>query len=56
MREIEPPFDVEYLGRQLRIAEHELGGKRVFHVDFGKGARPLVISIGVGVSGDKFWT
>ena len=56
MREIEPPFEVEFLGKTARIAEHELAGKRVFQVDFGKGERPLVISTGIGVSGDKFWT
>jgi hypothetical protein len=56
MRELEPPFEISLRGQPLNIAEHELAGKRVFHVNFGKGVKPLVISIGIGVSGKKFWT
>ena len=56
MREIEAPFEVEFSGKQVRISEHELAGKRVFHVDFGNGEKPLIISVGVNARDEKFWT
>lgn len=56
MREIEAPFEVEFSGQQLRIAEHEVGRKRVFHIDFQNGSKPLVITVAVGTNDKKFWT
>lgn len=56
MREIERPFEVELKSQKLRISEHELAGKRVFHVDFGTGEKPLIITVGVNARDEKFWT
>ena len=56
MREVEQPFDLEVNGRMLKVSEHELAGKRVFHVNFGAGSKPLVITVALAPSGKKFWT
>lgn len=56
MREIEPPFDLELEGNWVRVSEHELEGKRVFHVTFNDARKPLVLTVGVDFRGDKFWT
>lgn len=56
MRELEKPFELEVNGKVLKVAEHELAGKRVFHVSFGEGAKPLVITVALSPSGKKFWT
>lgn len=56
MRELEPPFYLELDGRNIRISEHELGSKRVFHVDFKGWKKPLVIAVGLGLRDQKFWT
>ncbi|MBB5440605.1 hypothetical protein HDC92_004308 [Pedobacter sp. AK017] len=56
MREIEAPFALELDGKDIRISEHELQGKRVFHVNFGDGANPLVITVGLSARKEKFWT
>ncbi|SER90817.1 hypothetical protein [Pedobacter rhizosphaerae] len=56
MRELEPPFELSLDDQLLSISEHELAGKRVFHVNFGTGEKPLVIAVGLGVRGEKFWT
>lgn len=56
MREIEPPFQVEMDGDLVKISEHELAGKRVFHVHFNDSRKPLVITVGLGVRDQKFWT
>ncbi|MBC8984924.1 hypothetical protein H9X96_03955 [Pedobacter sp. N36a] len=56
MRKVEPPFDLELEGAAIRIAEHELQGKRVFHIDFKGSRKPLVIVVGIGLRDQKFWT
>jgi len=56
MRDIEAPFELDLDGRHMRISEHELAGKRVFHISFGKSEAALVISIGMSARGEKFWT
>jgi len=56
MRELEPPFKLDVEGRVLRISEHELAGKRVFHVHYGARVKPLHIAVGLNANGKKFWT
>lgn len=56
MRELEPPFNLHLEGNTIRIAEHEVQGKRVFHVDFKNQKKPLVITVGIGLKDQKFWT
>ncbi|QDW27232.1 hypothetical protein FFJ24_021340 [Pedobacter sp. KBS0701] len=56
MREMEKPFELEFEGKVLQVSEHELAGKRVFHVSYGPGAKPLVIAVAIGANGKKFWT
>lgn len=56
MRELEPPFQIEIDGNLVKISEHELAGKRVFHAHFNHSRKPLVITVGLGVRDQKFWT
>ncbi|CAH0266102.1 MULTISPECIES: hypothetical protein [unclassified Pedobacter] len=56
MRELEPAFELSLNETILRISEHELAGKRVFHVNFGAGVKPLIITVGLSVRNEKFWT
>ena len=56
MREIEPPFHLEMNGSSIKVSEHELAGKRVFHVHFDDTKKPLVITVGLGLRDQKFWT
>lgn len=56
MREIEQPFELEVKGQVLKVSEQELTGKRVFHVSYGQGAKPLVITVAVAPGGKKFRT
>jgi len=56
MREIEPPFDVVYEGKTIRITEHELRSKRVFHVDFAGLKKPLTMTVALTRNEEKFWT
>ena len=56
MRELEAPFHLEMDGSWVGVSEHELEGKRVFHVKFNDGRKPLILSVGIDFRGDKFWT
>jgi hypothetical protein len=56
MRGIELPFELVVDERTVRVSEHDLAGKRVFHVDYGSGLRPLVITVGISSRDKKFWT
>lgn len=56
MREIEPPFEIEYQGKPVKVAEHEIKDKRVFHIDFNDWKKPLVIAVGLNRFEEKFWT
>lgn len=56
MREIEPPFGLSYKGNQIKVTEHEIKDKRVFHIDFSGWRKPLVIAVGLSRKDEKFWT
>ena len=56
MRNLEPPFEISLDGQVLQISEHDLAGKRVFHVKFGNGVKPLIITVGITPWDKKFWT
>lgn len=56
MRYLEPAFELEFDGNSIRISEHEIEGKRVFHVDFKGLKSKLLITVGLGLRDQKFWT
>lgn len=56
MRDIEPPFEIRCNEQLLHVAEHEINGKRIFHVNFSSGLKPLVITVGLNARDQKFWT
>jgi len=56
MREIEPPFSLEIEGNIVQVTEHELKGKRVFHLNFVGSKKPLIITVALTRSDEKFWT
>lgn len=56
MRNLEPPFELNFEGNAVFISEHELEGKRVFYIDFKDQRKPLVITVGLGLRKEKFWT
>ncbi|WP_431293395.1 hypothetical protein [Pedobacter sp. P26] len=56
MRDIEKPFELLYGELNLQVVEHEVARKRVFHVNFQNGSKPLVITVAVGTNDKKFWT
>jgi len=56
MRAVEPPFTIDFMENALKVSEHELSGKRVFHIDFGKGSKPLTITVSLNARNEKFWT
>ena len=56
MREIEKPFRLELNGKWINVSEHELQGKRVFHVHFNDETKPLILAVGLNQRQEKFWT
>jgi len=56
MREIEPPFDIEYEGKTITVAEHEIKSKRVFRIDFKGWKKPLTMSVALNRFEERFWT
>jgi hypothetical protein len=56
MREVEPPFEVEYKGGLTKVTEAEIKSRRVFHVRFADRTKPLAITIGQDSREKKFWT
>lgn len=56
MRQIEPPFELEFEGIRVQVAEHEIGGKRVFHIDFKGLKKALTITVARSRNDEKFWT
>jgi hypothetical protein len=56
MREIEKPFSLELGGKWIKVSEHELQGKRVFHVHFNNKTKPLILTVGLNQRQEKFWT
>ena len=53
MRDIEPPFIIDYQGVTVTVAEHSIKDKRVFHIALRK---PLVITVAYDRQENKFWT
>lgn len=56
MREIEPPFEMEYKGSISRVTEAEIKSRRVFNIQFAGGRRELTITVGQTNEDVKFWT
>lgn len=56
MREIESPFQLEIEGNIIQVTEHDLKGKRVFHLNFNGWKKPLIITVALTRSDEKFWT
>lgn len=56
MREIEPPFELEYEGTRIKVAEHDIKDKRIFYIDFNGVRKPLTITVGLNRFDEKFWT
>jgi hypothetical protein len=56
MREIEPPFDIEYLGTRAKVTEAEIKEVRVFHIVFFDTQKPLTITVSEDRKEVKFWT
>jgi len=53
MREIEPLFEIQYRSTNVRVTEHGIANKRVFHVELLK---PLTITVAEDRNEKKFWT
>jgi hypothetical protein len=56
MREIEPPFEIEYEGRPANVTEHNVQDTRVFHITFRDKRNPLVITVADAPGDKKWWT
>jgi hypothetical protein len=56
MMELAPSFDLELGTAVVGVTEHELMGKRVFHIDFKAAKAPLVIVVALNARDEKFWT
>jgi hypothetical protein len=56
MREIEPPFKIEYEGMPANVSEHEIQETRVFHITFSDRRKPLVITVADAPGNKKWWT
>lgn len=56
MREIEPPFEIEYKGSASIVTEAAIKSRRVFHIQFTNGKKPLTITVGLTNEDVKFWT
>ena len=56
MREVEPPFEIEYKGAVTKVTEAEIKSRRIFHIQFADNKKPLTITIGRDNTEVKFWT
>ena len=56
MREVEPPFEIEYKGNVSKVTEAEIKTRRVFHIQFMDGKKPLTLTVALGKNDEKFWT
>lgn len=56
MREVEPPFEIDYKGKRSIVTEAAIKSRRVFNIQFPEGRRPLTITVGLTNEGVKFWT
>ncbi|MBD1385846.1 hypothetical protein IDJ75_11195 [Mucilaginibacter rigui] len=55
MREIEPPFEIDYYGT-TKVTEAEIQEKRVFYIQFSDGRKALTSTIAEDRREKKFWT
>ena len=56
MRELEPPFEIEYRGGISKVTEAEIRNRRIFHILFPENKKPLTITVGQDNRETKFWT
>lgn len=56
MREVEPPFEIEYMGAVSKVTEAEINSRRIFYVQFPGNRKMLTITVGKGLGDEKFWT
>lgn len=57
MRELEPPFQVQYEGVTVSVSEHSVSGTRIFHLVFSDNRKALNITVAEKrPTGEKFWT
>lgn len=55
MSEDSQAFMIEYEGRPVRVSEHNIGERRVFHVDLPLRGKALILTVSEGPQG-RFWT
>ena len=48
-------FEVNYEGKAVRVSEHYISERRVFHVDLPMRGKPLILTVAEGPQG-RFWT
>jgi hypothetical protein len=56
MREIEPPFEIEYQGNQVTVTEAEIDDRRVFHIQLAGQRKRLIVTVAEDRQQVKFWT
>ncbi|TSD67642.1 hypothetical protein FFF34_009720 [Inquilinus sp. KBS0705] len=56
MRELEPPFEIEYKGAVTKVTEAEIKSRRIFYIQFPDKRKVLTITVGKGLGDEKFWT
>ncbi|MEJ6980001.1 hypothetical protein WG906_06040 [Pedobacter sp. P351] len=56
MREVEPPFEIDYKGKRSIVTEAAIKNRRVFNIQFPDSRRPLTITVGLTNEDVKFWT
>jgi hypothetical protein len=56
MREIAPPFEIEYEGETVQVTEAEIRDRRIFHLAYTNGRKPLTITVARDNKDVKFWT
>lgn len=56
MREVEPPFEIEYKGSVTKVTEAEIRSRRIFHIQYTDDKKPLTVTIGRDNKDVKFWT
>ncbi|QXV66824.1 hypothetical protein INP83_06995 [Mucilaginibacter sp. 21P] len=56
MREIEPPFEIQFQGKTARVTEAEIKSRRIFHLQYDGHQKPLTITVAKDNKDVKFWT
>ena len=56
MREVEPPFEIEYKGAATKVTEAEIKSRRIFYIQFPDNRKVLTLTVGKGLGDEKFWT